>query len=139
MKSISEGKGDRSASSKYPLSLEWLSGAGLGEVITSLKLEKATDGGDLVALIEDARVEMEKVGECKPAAFLEVVETSAPEDVFGLGGSVGLGGSERSSEIDEFVERNVDRCRERLGPALCCGFCGGGLVFWDSAACGVSE
>lgn len=89
MKSISEGRDSRSASSKYSLSLDWLNDTRRGDVIVSLKLVKDTDWGDIVALSEDLRVEIDNVGKCKAAAFLELVGRSIAGDVFGLGGSEG--------------------------------------------------
>ena len=43
----------------------------------------------MVALIEDLRVEIEKVGERKAVAFLEFVGGSVAEEVLGLGISEG--------------------------------------------------
>lgn len=132
MKSTSEGRGSRSTSSKDSLSLGWANDVRPGEVIVSLKLEKGADEGDIVALIEDLRVEIENVGECKAVPFFQLVGPSTAEEVFGLGGSKGR------SAFDGLVERNKDGCREGLRFALRWGI-GGGLVFGDSSTCGVKE
>lgn len=89
MKSISGGRDSRSASSKYSLSPGWLNDTRRGDFIVSLKSEKDTDWGDMVALIEDLRGEMENVGECIAVVFLELLGRSTAEDVLGLGGSEG--------------------------------------------------
>lgn len=115
------------------MSLGCSNGARRGEVIASLKLEKFTDGGDLVALTEEIRVEIENVGECKAVVLFRFVGISI------AGAVLGLGDSKASSAIDELVERKMDPCRERLRLALRCGTSGGGLVLWDSSACGAGE
>ena len=130
---MSDGKGSKSASLKYPSSLDWPIDFRVGDVIVSLKSEKGTNGGDVVALIEDLRVEMETVGECKVVALLRLVGASTDEDVFGLGGSKG------SLSTDALAERNMDRGREGLRHALRWGIGGGCLVLWESSTFDVSK
>lgn len=91
------------------------------------------DGEVVAALMEDVRGEMEKVGECKVVAFIELVAASVLEDVFGPGGS------EVRSAADELVECNGDSCCGGLRLALRCGIGGGGLVFWYSSICDAIE
>lgn len=101
----------------------------------------------MVALIEDLRVEIEKVGECKAVDFTEFLGRSIAEDVFGLGGSIaedvfGLESSGGRCTMDELVELEMDCFRGGLRLALRCGI-GGGPVFWDTffwdPVCGTSE
>ena len=129
MKSIPEAGDSRSASSKYSRSRGTLNDTRRGDVVVSWKLEKDPDWEAMVALIEDLRVEMENLGDCKPEVFTELVGGSIAEDAFGLRGSGGR------YTTDELVEPSTDGCRGGLRLALRCGIGGGGLVFWGSSAC----
>lgn len=125
LKSIPEAGDSRSAFSKYSRSLGTLNDTRGGDVIVSWK----PDWEDVVALIEDLRVEIENFGDCKPEVFTELVGGSIAEDAFGLRGSGGR------YTTDELVEPRTDGCRGGLRLALRCGIGGGGLVFWGCPTC----